>query len=500
MKKLELFVMLLLVMNSIFAQSESSKLSYQAVVRNSSNELVTNQNVQVAITILDAANVSQYGETHAVMTNQNGLLSIMIGEGSSKTGDFSQIVWKDAVIRSVITLPGGATVTQNTPVTAMPYALYAESLNESALAQYLSDNHYVTESQLPVIPAQVNADWNATEGVTMILNKPEIPTLPTLATVATTGSYNDLSDLPSIPTVPNNVSGFNNDAQYVNNASCDTISFCELVATIQTLKATISDLQNQVDELGGGSAMPCPETPTITDYDGNVYNTIMLGTQCWMKENLRTKHYSDGTEIAARGTAYTTGTIPAAYCIWVKPGEGTAINNAYGRLYNYTAIMHGASSSATNPSSIQGVCPTGWHIPSDAEWGQLENYLISQNKYLCDDDATHHYYGKALASKSGWETSTSYCSIGNFPSDNNGSGFSAMPSGSAGCSSSDGRSINLSSTSGYANFWSATQDKITESKVRYFSLPYNGYKLNAMYTSSSDYYQWKAFSVRCVKD
>lgn len=589
MKKLELFVMLFLVMNSIFAQSESSKLSYQAVVRNSSNELVTNQNVQVVITILNAANVSQYGETHAVMTNQNGLLSIMIGEGSSKTGDFSQIAWKDAVIRSVITLPGGATVTQNTPVTAMPYALYAESLNESALAQYLSDNHYVTESQLPVIPAQVNADWNATEGAAMILNKPEIPTLPTLATVATTGSYNDLSDLPSIPTVPNNVSGFNNDAHYVNNATCDTISFCELVAMIRLMQEKIDNLQETINSLStttstlptittssisnitessaisggivtddGGENLiakgicwstiqnptiadnttdngtgigvfnssitglsanttyyvrayatnnngtaygneisfttlsapvdgqSCPSAAIVIDVDSNIYNTVQIGSQCWMKENLKSAHFSDGTGINSVNPSPN----------YSGPAGANRYYNSGNWFYNWDAVMHGSSSSVANPSGVQGVCPVGWHVPSENEYKQLISYIKSNNEYTCN--GIENNTAKALASKNGWTTSTKACAVGNTPSNNDTTGFTALPKGyfsSAGFFSSVGKescfATSTESSSSQIRIFHISYDQAYAAVVNYFDGGVSG-GTNAI--------KRDAFSVRCVKD
>ena len=148
------FLILMTMVNFVFAQTNTKKLSYQAVVRNAANELVVNQNLSVEITILNADNAPQYKETHAsVPTNQNGLLWLWIGEGTPSLGTMDDVVWKDATIKSVFTLPDGNSVTQNTPVTAMPYAYYADEVDTIFLQDYLTthdygNDDYVTRLQL----------------------------------------------------------------------------------------------------------------------------------------------------------------------------------------------------------------------------------------------------------------------------------------------------------------------------------------------------------------
>lgn len=96
------------------------------------------------------------------------------------------------------------------------------------------------------------------------------------------------------------------------------------------------------------------QAQTVTDFDGNEYNTVTIGTQVWMKENLKALHYANGTEI--------TG---------VSSYENNESNvTIYGRLYNWTAAMHGV-----NIETAQGACPTGWHIPSVAEYDILIAFL-----------------------------------------------------------------------------------------------------------------------------
>ena len=116
----------------------------------------------------------------------------------------------------------------------------------------------------------------------------------------------------------------------------------------------------------------------VSDYDGNKYNTILIGSQCWMAENLATTHYSNGIQIPNvtnnnEWEALGANNIDDA-CCWYN----NDLNNKviYGALYTWAAAMGGnAVSSNTNPSGVQGACPTGWHLPSDNEWKQLEMQL-----------------------------------------------------------------------------------------------------------------------------
>ena len=160
-------------------------------------------------------------------------------------------------------------------------------------------------------------------------------------------------------------------------------------------------------------AAPCPGTPTVTDIEGNVYNTVLIGAQCWMRDNLRVTYFSNGTSIAHNGYFdYSSSSIPF-------------VNRGY--LYNWNTAMHGASPSNANPSGVQGVCPIGWHLPSYAEWAQLKDYLENQSLFICGD---HSFSAaKALASTTGWNYFSGLCSVGNSPSTNNATGFSAVPGG-----------------------------------------------------------------------
>jgi len=107
---------------------------------------------------------------------------------------------------------------------------------------------------------------------------------------------------------------------------------------------------------------------TVTDYDGNTYNTVQIGNQVWMAENLKVTHYSDGTEIQLvedKSAWETLSHTDKAYCYYNNISSN---GKTYGALYTWAAVMNGAGSSNTNPGRVQGVCPDGWHLPSDAKW------------------------------------------------------------------------------------------------------------------------------------
>ena len=115
-----------------------------------------------------------------------------------------------------------------------------------------------------------------------------------------------------------------------------------------------------------------PQNPTsgygsnITDVEGNSYKTVYIGTQQWMGENLKTSKYSDGTTIPniTDNTQWYNNTTGA----WAYSNNDAANNAKYGKLYNWYAV-----SPTTNGN--KNVCPTGWHVPTDAEWTVLTDYL-----------------------------------------------------------------------------------------------------------------------------
>ena len=229
---------------------------------------------------------------------------------------------------------------------------------------------------------------------------------------------------------------------------------------------------------GGGSSNQDHVLPNaVTDIDGNHYDAVQIGNQVWMAENLRTTRYANGTSIPL-GTS--TSTITSYR---YNPNDNANNVPTHGYLYNWPAVMHGASSSSANPSGVQGICPNGWHVPSDAEWTQLTDYVGSQTQYQCDNSSNN--IAKALASTTGWNSSTYTCAVGNNPSTNNATGFSALPAGYYGGYYDD--------FGGGAGFWSATEGSGNGAYGRGL-----GYNYASVYRYG--YYKNYGFSVRCVRD
>lgn len=166
--------------------------------------------------------------------------------------------------------------------------------------------------------------------------------------------------------------------------------------------------------------IPCPGTPTVTDVEGNVYNTVQIGEQCWMKENLKSTKYASGRTIQD-GT--TLGEIPESrsekYYFLYDNNEN--LLNTYGYLYNWYAIMNteDPAFNAENDSIVQGICPDGWHVPSSDDFNKLIIFLLEYN-YVNDIS-----YGDIMQYLK--DEGTDYWENGN--DGNNYSGFTALPGG-----------------------------------------------------------------------
>ena len=221
----------------------------------------------------------------------------------------------------------------------------------------------------------------------------------------------------------------------------------------------------EVSFMARNDANPCPGDTTVTDFEGNIYHTVQLGEQCWLKENLRSTHYADGS--------YFTE--------YYYPNNDIANVPTYGLMYKWATVMHGAASSEI-PGAVQGICPNGWHLPSYSEFQILENY----------SEATYSCASKALASTTGWHSfNLSGCYAGYNPQLNNESGFTVYPTGSP-----DSHPV-LCLFSYSTSFWSATMHHSnnynTCSYVLY--LLYDSYDADITWYSVND-----KMPVRCIRN
>lgn len=160
------------------------------------------------------------------------------------------------------------------------------------------------------------------------------------------------------------------------------------------------------------------QAQTATDFDGNEYQSLTIGAQTWMKENLKSLHYSDGTAIEY---------------VW-SYNDSDSLAAIYGRLYSWESAMRGAASTNAIPSGVQGVCPNGWHMPGLAEWMILIDYCggeFEAGAQLKEMDTLHWYSPNEGA--------------------NNLTGFTALPGGSK-----ENYGYSLMGESG---FWWSTHDE-----------------------------------------
>ena len=199
-----------------------------------------------------------------------------------------------------------------------------------------------------------------------------------------------------------------------------------------------------------------------TDIDGNTYQSVIIGTQEWVSENLRTSKYSDGTTIPnvtndGEWWDLTTG----AWCHYDNDNQYDTI---YGKLYNFYAVETGK------------LCPTGWHVPTDAEWTILEDYLTA--------DGHSGTEGTALKATSGWNNKDDGTS-GNGTDDY---GWNGLPSG--------GRFFGGSySEPGNQGFWWSSSKHATTDGYIYFDFWSGGSSI-----SKDSGGKPCGFSVHCLRD
>ena len=219
---------------------------------------------------------------------------------------------------------------------------------------------------------------------------------------------------------------------------------------------------------------------TVEDYDGNTYHTVIIGNQCWMRENLRCSHYADGGLIP-RKTSGSTSTSPFYFYYYYTD----ALLVDYGYLYNWSAVMNGASSSNNNPSGVQGICPNGWHIPSKSEFEEMTNFVNSFARYRCNNG--NGSIARSLASQRNWNSYSNSCCVGSDLSANNTTFFSAMPAGYY------YSGTNISDLQNRSYFWTSTSESGSNAWTMYLDRQYG----NVQWSNQSSYY---GYSVRCVKN
>ena len=246
---------------------------------------------------------------------------------------------------------------------------------------------------------------------------------------------------------------------------------------------------------------PCPGIPTVTDHEGNVYNTVQIGSQCWTKENMRCRTSpTTGTDFVNNTFAYN-GNVYSHYPIaksitgktahWLN-GDSIGHSNL-GLLYNWNAAVdtfntaYGeiqldtpdtASIRVTFTGSRRGICPEGWHIPSKAEMDTLRTYVGSNDEFICRQGEFNYGTSSTLISYMGWNQRLGM----SCPELRNITGFTALP-------------IHLTTNDLYCScIWSSSN---SSSRTGAYYLQVNEETDHAFTTYTL---KTEGMSVRCVKD
>jgi uncharacterized protein (TIGR02145 family) len=201
------------------------------------------------------------------------------------------------------------------------------------------------------------------------------------------------------------------------------------------------------------------DSVTVTDIDGNTYRTVTIGTQVWLKENLKTTRFNDGTDIpvVTDRTSWTNQKTPGL-CYY--DNDDATYKNTYGALYNWYAVEKG------------NLCPAGWHVPSKNEWAALVSSLGGEDIAGLElkEKGTQH-----------WQSPNEGAT--------NSTGFSGLPGGWR-----YGQGGGFGGVGTHGPFWSTTPDVPGES-AWFFELYYgNGTAL------VDDQFMSNGFSVRCIKN
>ena len=370
MKKFYPFIIFIVIAVSISAQIPE-KMSYQAVIRNPDNQLVTNQVIGMRISILQtsADGTSVYTETQTPKTNGNGLISIDIGSGNIVSGNFGAIDWANGpYFIKAETDPAGAanySIISTSQLLSVPYALYTKYAGTALAVDYTnlinapnipSDLSEMSDNSSLLFSGEY-ADLIGSPGLVDVAlsgDYSDLINLPELADVALSGDYSDLSGSPA------SISDFalNANSKNITNVA-DPVNAQDVVT-----KAYVDELiiRTMNDFAGENETFVSLTTGWLKDIEENSYPIVKIGSQWWMASNLRTRKYANNHEITLlTDNAQWNTTTEGAWSVY--DNNNTHLN-PYGRLYNWYAV-----------SDSRNVCPAGWHVPTDAEWTTLTNLL-----------------------------------------------------------------------------------------------------------------------------
>jgi uncharacterized protein (TIGR02145 family) len=465
---------------TLWAQAPQ-KFSYQAVVRNANNELVANKQVGMKISLLQTSEsgTAVYVETHTPTSNANGLVSIAIGGGTKVSGDFATINWANGpYFVKTETDPAGGTsysLTTTSQLLSVPYALYAKTaesiIGGSLLPSGGTNGQIITNCDgVPtwttggICPGKIASLNCAGVSLNGSLNNGVAASNVSFAISYSGGNGGPYSAQSISSTGVTGLTASLQAGTFVNGNGSLTFTVSGTPTSVGNALFSFN-IAGQVCSISMVvQAQPQQPTsgygPNITDAESNTYKTVYIGTQQWMAENLKVTKYNDGTAIqyVTDNTQWQNNTTGA----WAYYNNDAANNAKYGKLYNWYAV-----SPTTNGN--KNVCPTGWHVPTDAEWTVLTDYL-----------------GASVAGVKMKEVGTTSWISPNTDATNT-SLFTGVPGGSR------NNFGNYSNIGNGADWWSSSEYSADEAWYRnlyYLSNGVNRFFLNKNF----------GVSIRCLKD
>jgi uncharacterized protein (TIGR02145 family) len=486
---------------SVFGQVPE-KMSYQAVVRNASNELIVNKQIGVFLAIQKTTGgslpMTYYQEKHVASTNANGLLTLELGGGTPSYPyhalSFSQIPWGEGsfYVKIMIDPAGGTNYTINTEsqLLSVPYAMYAKNAgnttSESSIPNGTKNGdmlYWNGKNWIIIAPSSDGKVLTLKGGVPTWIDNETAIALPTVNTLIPS----IITDYSAIcegyvgsdgggPVVERGICyGASPNLSIVNSKIVcgNGLGSYNAIITKLVMGSTYYIRAYATNSVGTvyGDEVAFTTKNTVTDIDGNTYATVTIGTQTWMVDNLRTTRYCNGDTIAnitenGEWVSATTG----AQCNYQNNLKN---DTKYGKLYNWYAVV-----------DSRKLAPAGWHVPSNDEWTELLDYVANHL-------GTSPNVAKALAAKTDWfATSTNYTdAVGDDLTKNNSSGFSGLPSGHR---TDTGNFFYLEKG---GNWWSTST-----TSNDYINAYYMGLLFDTNFHLLSSQPKRKGYSVRCIRD
>ena len=578
MRKVRILLFFIFIsLKLVFAQAPNL-MSYQAVIWDASGNLVSEKMVSIKISILQGSvsGTIGYSEIHRVQTNINGLVSLMIGGGTSATGKMADINWgSGSYFFKTETDPTGGgnySIIGITPFVSVPYSYFSmmsaniQTTKPGLPGQVLKLDEqgkpFWSGSSYPIVSNQMVSLTSCTASITVnvsddggspvtsrgvVWSTSPNPTITSSKVIEGNGKGSFSTTLPNLaPNTTYYIRAFaTNDVGTGYGSEIKVTTFTgTAIPTLTTIP--ISDITSTTAKSGGmvigdcgsvvtarGIVWSTSPNPTVSlgtktndasgtgsfnssltglspnttyyvraysinatgpgygqeiafttlslsfncgisilkDIDGNSYNTLQIGNQCWMKENLKVSKYRDGTVIPLDESGGTTGIGTGQTWSSIKAGARTLYEHSpsnlatYGYLYNWYSVV-----------DSKGLCPNGWHIPSDSEWTALTDFLG----------------GLSVAGGKMKSTGTTYWNSPNTGATNE-SGFSVLPGG---IRFSDGSFFNIRD---FAFFWSATEYNSLHAWYRSLGVSGGNVRRDSV---MSDIFDGKLVgaSVRCLKD